>query len=152
MPVAELKKLDVFVGKWRTSETMNPGEFAPAGGKGEGTAELTWRLEGRFVHSAYASRGTTGAFEGTALMTYDTDKKVYRSWWFDSRGTGEEYRGNWDGEKLVMEGVSKARGAGIRSRILYSDIKPDSYRFTYENSKPGAPLKKEFEIVYTRAK
>ena len=108
-PPTELKMVDFMLGEWSKSET---GEMA--GKKGDITFRLfiSKALGGRYVqvkhvHNLPGEPDVEGMrVEGTHMLTYDPDKKLWRAWWFSSTDANvSELSGSFEGNKLQM--VSK---------------------------------------------
>ncbi|MEE9295507.1 MAG: DUF1579 family protein [Phycisphaerae bacterium] len=83
---AEMKQLEVFLGKWTsTTETKMFGSDEVM--KGSGTSEVKWELGGRYlVGHMTADMGEWGSMEGVDVWTWDPSIKKYRTWWFDDWG------------------------------------------------------------------
>lgn len=92
---AEQKVLDRWLGNWQTTyKQLKPEEKS-------GTAEtLTTRvIGGQFVQEAAAHSDKSFS---RSTITYDAEKKTYRSWWFSSTGQTDESTGTWDADKKTM--------------------------------------------------
>lgn len=96
---AEQKILDHFVGNWRTTYKSCKSEWAPY--EKSGTADLvTGRaVGGRFIQEKSEHSDKTS---GTSILTYDDQRKCYRSWWFSSSGQMSESLGQWDAATSTM--------------------------------------------------
>lgn len=98
-------KLNVFIGKWiNTGQTMPVSDESPMD---IATSDVYEWLPGKFfvLHTAYGRLGNMDV-GGSELISYDTEKKEYYSYLFDSLGnvsrhvlTIEEGEITWKGEK-----------------------------------------------------
>jgi Protein of unknown function (DUF1579) len=95
----EQKVLDKWLGSWRTSYKLPKAEWTPEEKKG--TAELTDSrvVGGQFVQEKGEHSDKTSSI---LMLTYDAEKKCYRSWWFSSTGQTAEATGKWDADTKTM--------------------------------------------------
>lgn len=106
--VPELKVLNYWVGKWDDELTVKPiGDVR--GGTSKGPSVSEWVHEGRFVRQTWAFDGsaTVPKLSGSSMMTYDPQKKVYRTWTFFSNGYVSEATGNWDAKTRTMTSTTR---------------------------------------------
>ena len=91
--VPELQMLDLYSGQWQDEIVGRPNVRR--------TEIAEWILGGRFLRQSWsteATEATDGAptAHGLTLMTFDTEKKAYRSWAFLATGSVIENEGVWD--------------------------------------------------------
>ncbi|HVJ79809.1 MAG TPA: DUF1579 family protein [Planctomycetia bacterium] len=112
--VAELAALDHYAGSWKTT-------FSGDGGASTTAATTTgkWILGGRFMQQSVRIGGEGGAAatEVMTMMTFDVDRKVYKSWHFISDGGTMPSEGTWDAEKKTMKTTARSDGDGGRIEI-----------------------------------
>lgn len=105
--VPELAVLDRWAG------TVASEIEAPFRASGKSTA--VWTVDGRFLRQDWtidsSPEGARGS--GTALMTYDTNEKAYRSWIFQPDGVVVESKGKWDEAKRTMTWASQPTSEGM---------------------------------------
>ena len=101
--VAELQVLSNYVGKWDIVAGSKDDPFA------KGTTTVKWILDGRFIQGTGTLKTVDGSndFKVTMLMTYVSDKNVYRRWSFFSYGMTSESEGTWDAETQTMTLVTR---------------------------------------------
>ncbi|MBI3507525.1 MAG: DUF1579 domain-containing protein [Proteobacteria bacterium] len=151
------KRLEAFIGSWKTRTKFWPKPGAPAM-ESDGTAEIKWVLGGRYIEQRVEGRMMGQSFSGLGHTGFDNIKKKYVSTWMDTFGTS------------ILQTWGKAEGMAIKSEGTADDVstrKPMKYRdavtpvdadtFTYEAWQPepggkSAKLYRAMEIVYTRAK
>jgi len=88
--VPELKNLDYYAGQWEDEIAGRPGVRRTELGE--------WILEGRFLRQSWSTESSddTPPAHGLTLMTFDTERQVYRSWAFLATGSVIENEGVWD--------------------------------------------------------
>lgn len=82
----ELDALNMLVGEWVTS-----GEVKMIGMdetiQTHGTGSAAWECDGRIlVDRSEYDMGPMGLMSGVSIWTWDSAKKKYRMWWYDSFG------------------------------------------------------------------
>lgn len=155
-PNANHKKLEPLIGSWTTKSRMwmEPGA-APT--EGEGSVEITWAMDGRFVEQRYRGTFMGRPFSGLGFTGYDNLEKRYVSNWLDNHSTAiYQWTGQFDasGSVLTMTGtqidpMTRARKA---TKEVLTIAGKDRFTFELWGGAPGGKLVKEFEIVYTRKK
>jgi hypothetical protein len=96
---AEQKVLDKEVGKWRNSYKCLRAEWTPQETTGTDEVTAIRVLGGRFVQEISEHSDKTSSMR---ILTYDSQKKCYRGWWFSSGGQTTEHTGKWDNESKTM--------------------------------------------------
>jgi hypothetical protein len=117
----EQKVLDRWVGNWKTTYKVPKAEWTPE--ERTGTAELTSSrvLGGKFVQEKSEHSDKTSS---VLMLTYDEEKKSYRSWWFSSTGQTAESTGKWDPEAKTMTWTSAGNSeftSTVRQRYVDDD-------------------------------
>jgi hypothetical protein len=90
----ELKVLERLVGSWDVVGISKPAAWTPKEVRTTSKVTRKWVLDGHFLQD------TTEASDGQemfSLMTFDSQVKKYRSWWFSSEGDNNKSSGDWDG-------------------------------------------------------
>jgi hypothetical protein len=88
--VPELKELNHYLGQWEDEIAGRP--------EVKRTENCEWILDGRFLRQSWftdAADGTPPA-HGLTIMTFDPERKAYRSWAFLATGSVNENEGVWD--------------------------------------------------------
>ena len=90
LPAEAQKVLKLFVGKCDATVDGSP--------ELKGTVHGIPVLGGRFVRDEFVLKGGDGAvlLEVSSMITYDTEKKLYRMWSFYSNGEALETEGPWN--------------------------------------------------------
>ncbi len=154
-PGPELNKLDFLVGNWMAEVTMYPSDFGP-GGQSQGKEAIEWVLDGMFISMDYLDLPADkkmSAYKGKGMMTYDTQKKSYRSWWMDNWGSASESVGDWTDEKtLVLSHQQEFMGQKFHEKFIYKILDQNKFHFQIDHSKDGKEFKKAMEATYTKEK
>jgi hypothetical protein len=113
----ELKVLQRLAGTWDVKGISRPAAWTPKEVRTTSKVTRKWVLDGRFLQdNSEISDGT----ESISLLTYDPQKKAYRSWWFSSQGNSSKSTGQWGAAAETMSFTADL-GDGLTSR--------DSVRF-----------------------
>jgi hypothetical protein len=96
--VPELAALSGFVGEWDSRSEAKGIEGVTEGGSFKGTAEARWIHGGRFVRQTWVitEGGQEAGLNGSAILTYEPEKRAYRIWSFMSTGATGEGEGSYD--------------------------------------------------------
>ena len=113
---AELKVLDQFVGTWSSETVSKAAEWTPKDVSYTGELTRKWVLNRQYVQE-FASDG-----QQMVMFGYDKENRVYRCWFFPSKGRAHESTGHWD-EKSKTLSTSEEMNDGITSysRIRFVD-------------------------------
>ncbi|MDB5391677.1 MAG: Planctomycetes uncharacterized domain protein [Planctomycetaceae bacterium] len=109
--IPELQILNCYAGTW---EVIAANQNAPNTPILKGKATSKWVLDGRFLEQTAALQAPDGSnsIKVTTLLTYDVEKKTYRSWNFVSNGHATESVGKWDAATQTMTSVSIPNAKG----------------------------------------
>lgn len=118
--VPELKALDHYAGSWDTEITSKNPPFT------KGTVTAKWVLDGRFLQQTAEGKDGPTVFKYMSLMTYDPNKKVYRSWIFLSDGFAAESEGSWNAKDQVMTSVGHKDKNGFFQPLRQTSLRPGS--------------------------
>lgn len=154
-----LKLYGQFVGAWEAEGQA----FLPDGStrKHYWQISFAWVLEGRAVqdvwitpprHGNYVGKSEPwGPFSnqyGTTLRVYDAKSDTWRVTWIDpATGYRADLTGRASAEGILQEGSGID---GARLRWIFSDIRPDSFRWRAEISRDGAPWHKAIDLLARR--
>lgn len=116
--IPELQILSCYVGTWEVSGASSESPNAPAF-KGKATSK--WILDGRFLEQTGVIHASAGGNPTTitTLMTYDADKKIFRTWTFVSDGRATESEGKWDPATQTMTSVDCP---GVKHQVVTTTV------------------------------
>jgi hypothetical protein len=143
-------KLAKLVGEWAGPEKLHPAPWDPKGGPA--TARVVNRpiLDGFGVVQEYEqTRGGQVNFLGHGVFWYDQAADEFvMTWWDSMAGQGAHYRGQFEGDRLVLGAPMPGGG---QSRTIFDLSDPGSYRFLMEVSMDGASWSPAMEGKYAKA-
>ena len=128
-PTAAERKLDVFLGRWRTSGTSEPGDGFP-GGKMEFTENFEWLPGETMMVHAFVGKVAREEGKGLEMITYDHAKGKYYSHMFCSPNVGRVYEMSVD-----AAGVWTVTGPTERGRLVFDS--EDALTGVWERSTDG---------------
>ena len=135
-PGPEVKKLDVFAGKWKGESEMKPGPWGP-GGKMTSEDECKW-LEGGFVLECHGdASGAMGKMKSSMALGWNPEDKAYKYMGWDSMGMMGTATGSVSGNTWSYTGEEKMGGKMIKSRYTIVVTSPTTQTFKWETSDDG---------------
>jgi len=132
-PGPEVKKLDYFVGAWKSQGELKPGPMGP-GGKFTETSHCEW-MPGRFflVEHTDVSGGGMGKIVEVAYLGYDPRDKSYTYNSFNSVGESDHAKGNVEGDTWTWSNtVPGPNGQNMKGRFTITVTSPTAYTFKFE--------------------
>jgi hypothetical protein len=133
-PSPELKKLDYFVGNWKTEAQMKPGRFGP-GGAVSSTERIEWQQGNFFLVGNVDYRSSMANGVELFVMGYDPVKKVFTYTSFNSSGERESATGTFDGYAWTW--LSGAESP-MKWKYVETVVSPNSYRIKFDMSQDGS--------------
>src|SRR5215470_493176 len=130
-PAPELKKLDYFVGTWKSTGELKPGPTGP-GGKFTSTERNEWMPGHFFLVTRGDSSGVIGHVIETAYFGYNAEDKNYTYDAFNSMGEAEHFKGNVEGDTWTGTSTEKMGGQTMKARFILTVASPTSYTFKFE--------------------
>jgi hypothetical protein len=127
MPGPEHKKLEYFVGKWTGEGEIKANEFVPAG-KSVGTETATLGPGGFYVETRSDSPSGTRL----AIVGYDSQAKVYTSYYANSVGLVGVGTGTVNGNTWTWMVEDKYAGISVKGRTTITILSPTQYTTKYE--------------------
>lgn len=153
-PGAFHKKLDVFVGDWKSVSKfwMAPGQEPQTS---EGEMRMTWILGGRFLKQEYKGQAMGRPFEGMGLWGYDNLKKKYISSWVDTMSTKIAIElGTCDASGKTFTSFGShddpITGKVVKTKSITRVVNKDKHVLEMYAPGPDGKMFKNLEIVYTR--
>jgi len=131
-PGPELKKLDYFVGTWKSESEMKPPGSTSPGMKMSGVDHIEW-MSGDFflvVRSTEASQMLQA--QATGYMGYSPDEKFYTMDIFNSLGDAEHSKGTVEGDVWTFTSTRKMGDQSMKDRYTMTVTSPNSYSYKLE--------------------
>ncbi len=135
-PSPEVKRLEFFVGKWRTEAEMKPGPWGP-GSKASGSDNCSWMDGGFFVICNTEVLQPWGKLIGLGVLGYDATKRKYTRQSYHNDGQTVTGVGTFDGKSWVYISERVVRGRRLKSRFTFVETSSTSYDFKVESSQDG---------------
>jgi hypothetical protein len=142
----ELHQLDFWVGDWEL--TWPASGQSPAG---TGTNHVEKILGDCVVQESFAAAGPPGLV-GHSVSTYDPRQGIWEQTWVDNQGAYIALTGGFkDGAMTLTQKALGPNGKPRLARMVYLNIKPDSFDWHWESSTDeGKTWKLNWEIHYKR--
>ena len=132
-PGPEVKKLDYFVGTWKSEGELKPGPMGP-GGKFTETTHTEW-MTGRFfiVEHTDATGAGMGKIAEVAYLGYDAMGKSYTYDSFNSVGESDHAKGSVENDTWTWSSnVPGPNGQNMKGRFVITVTSPTAYSFKFE--------------------
>lgn len=102
------------------------------------TAKIRMVLDGQGQTTDFEGTVNGAKYQGTGLTCYDQETQLWQSTWADNQGGRITlYQGTWTRNTLVLQGVDRAEGEKILSRITLSQVGPSHFDWLMEVSVDG---------------
>ena len=120
----EFNQFDFWVGEWDLSWEG-----------GSGVNRITRPLGNCVVQERFSGDmgGGRPPFNGLSVSVYDPQAALWRQTWVDNNGGYLTFTGGLEGEDMVLYGGSE----DARTRMIFTDITPDSLTWHWERSTDG---------------
>lgn len=141
------KWFDFWVGKWDASWAEGEGKI------GRGTNSITKVLDGTVIQEDFAiTEGLQKGFKGMSLSVFGTTANQWHQAWADNQGGYYNLVGDRDGDVRIFKTLPRtASGKTIVQRMVFKDIKSDSFVWDWEKSEDGGKTwKLEWRINYKK--
>jgi hypothetical protein len=88
---------------------------------------------------------------GTGLTCYDRETGLWQSTWADNQGARITlYKGAWNGKNFVLEGIDRAEGRQIYSRITSANVGPKHFEWSMDISTDGREYRTIARATYDK--
>lgn len=95
-----LQSIDFLIGKWSLRYTLfSDGRPKP---DGKGLGEIQKTLDGKFITFDYQAELSTGIFKAHAIFAWDSEKDLFRYWWFENSGQVQQAEGRMKDESTLV--------------------------------------------------
>ena len=128
-PGPEHKKLEYFIGTWKTEGEIKANKFVPAG-KVVTTETITLDPAGFYVEVDRPAAGQIPRTQG--ITAYDSHTKAYTSFYANSAGMVGTGTGSVNGNTWTWMVEDKFAGKAIKGRTTITMLSPTQYTIKYE--------------------
>jgi len=130
------------------------GEWDATWERGKGTNSIKKTLDGRVIQEHFVgSWDESQAYHGKSFSVYVTGEKKWKQTWVDNLGAYLDLTGRVEGSTFIFMREEKRAGQRILQRMVYSDIRRNSYTWDWQLSRnDGRSWESQWKIQYTRKK
>ena len=134
-------ELDFWLGEWD----------ARWGEAGHGTNTLTRILGDKVIREDFSGGGPRGHVNGLSLSVFDEERRTWHQTWVDDSGSYIDLVGDVADGCFAFRRSAPEEGPAVEYRMVFRDIQPESFRWTWERSTDGgATWEIRWDIAYTR--
>ena len=135
---------DFWVGDWEVHWQNPDSSYTYANNLIEKT------LDARVIQENF--NDSTSGFKGTSISVFSLADSTWHQAWADNAGGYFDFYGIVDGDMRIFQTHPKVRnGEEIIQRMVFSDIKEDSFLWNWESSKDkGVKWNLVWQIFYER--
>ena len=128
----ESRQLDFWVGEWDLTWPAHGGNPA-----GTATNRVEKTLGGCVIEEHFTADGPN-ALIGHSVSVYNARDKAWKQTWVDNQGSYLDFTGGFkDGEMILSRHGTSPDGKPRIGRMVYFNIKPDSFDWRFETSFDG---------------
>jgi len=135
-PGPEVKRLQYYVGTWKSEYELKPGPMGP-GGKMTAIDQSHVMPGGFFVETRTDGKGAMGVLKGLAIMGYDAREKVYTYDAFNNFGEADHFKGTVEGDTWTWTSESEMGGKQTKLRFTAKEVSPTLYTMKFEMATGG---------------
>lgn len=140
-------QFDFWLGEWETEMSSIP-DFSV---KRTGTDQVQKLLKGRLIEEVFTRNGDGEKFQ-RGYLTYLAREKRWQHIIYDAKWGEYRFLGGKKGDNFVLESAPEDTRP-LKHRETFSDIKKNSFEYTWESSKDnGKTWNVVWKVSYKRAK
>ena len=139
-PVFDGTELDFWLGSW--DATWDGGA---------GTNRLERILGGNVIHEQFQGGDADSTLHGQSWSVFDPARRLWRQVWVDDQGSFLDLVGEHADGWFALVRLAPERGPKAAQRMVFRNIEPASFRWTWELSVDGgASWEVRWAIDYRR--
>ena len=141
----ESMQMDFWIGEW-------DGAYVQNGVTQHSHNRITKTLDGCAIFEEFT--GAPGILlDGRSYSVYDRNAGAWKQTWVDNQGGYLDFVGSVVDGNRVFARDGLRQGKPIKQRMVFSDVKPDAFKWLWQNSADGgATWITAWEIDYRRVK
>lgn len=141
------KQFDFWVGSW---DLTWPGNSA--GEVAHGTNNITRILDGCVVQENF-SGGDAMPLRGLSVSLFNARSGKWQQTWVDNEGAYLDFVGEFkDGQMTLTREATKADGSKVIQRMVYKNITPAEFDWSWESSSDGGKTWKVLWPIHYKKK
>ena len=134
-------ELDFWLGTWDV-----------AWDGGDGTNRIERILGDRVIYEQFRGGDADSSLHGQSWSVFDAERALWRQVWVDDQGSFLDFVGGRADGWFALERRAPERGPAAAQRMVFRDIEPDQFRWTWElRLDDGASWEIRWEIRYRRS-
>jgi Protein of unknown function (DUF1579) len=115
------------------------------------SARIRMVLDGAAQAVDFEGRLNGRKYLGNGLTCFDRETGNWQSTWADNQGGRITlYEGTWQGNDLVLQGIERAQGQKLYSRITSAHIGPKHFEWTMDISTDGRDFRTIARATYDK--
>ena len=138
---------DFWIGEWDLTWTDADGTRA------QGRNIISRRFNNFVIHENFeAFSGQLEGFIGMSVSVYNKNQDKWFQTWVDNQGSYLDFLGEFEnGKRMFTRKVTSLQGENVVQRMVFYDIREDSFIWDWENSKDdGETWILSWRINYSR--
>lgn len=130
----EFRQFEFWVGEWELSW---PRSETSEGKPGRGTNHIERDLDGCVIVERFDGRPGM-ELKGMSVSTFNTHTGKWQQTWVDNFGSYLDFAGEFkDGQMILVREASTAEGKTFLQRMVWKNIRPQSFDWSWERSDDG---------------
>lgn len=144
---AESKQFDFWLGEWTASWPASGGQPT-----GTGHNSIKKTLDDCVVEESFSGLESS-PLRGMSVSMFNPATNKWQQTWVDNQGSYLDFVGEFDGKQMVLsrEATNK-QGQKVWQRMVWKNITPDAFDWSWESSKDGKEWQVNWPIRYQRVK
>jgi hypothetical protein len=143
---AEAHQFDFWVGEWNASWPAGGGQPA-----GQGRNSITRVLDGCVVEENFSGEKSM-PLRGLSVSTFNARLGKWQQTWVDNQGGYLDFVGGWNGKEMILSReATTPKGDKIWQRMVWKNITPKGFDWSWESSKNGKDWQVMWPIKYERS-
>ena len=130
-PAPEIKRLQYFVGTWKSDYEIKPGPMGP-GGKMSTVDQSRFMPGGFFIETRTDGKGAIGVLKGLSVMGYNNQEKVYTYDAFNNLGEADHFKGAVQGDTWTWTSDGQMEGKPTKLRFTAKEVSRTMYTMKFE--------------------
>jgi len=138
---------DFWVGTWELTGRSRKGFGKDEWTQTKARNVISKPMKGRVVEENFSTQG----FSGKSWSVFNPQTKQWQQTWVDDAGSYLLLVGGMKDGKMILTQTNTPKG--IKMRMVFSEIKKDSFRWDWQASRDeGKTWETQWELNYKRAK
>jgi hypothetical protein len=147
----EFHQLDFWIGDWNLTHRARVARDKDEWQDGTGTNSIRSVLDGCVIEEHFEDKSQ--GFHGQSVSMYNPALHKWQQTWVDNADTYLLFTGGLENGRMILSTAATIDGKPAVKRMVFHDVKPDSFDWDWENSIDGGKSwVAMWKIHYTRRK